>query len=619
MDSLRGRLISKIDDLLVQLANAETPPNALLQVEASLVVPQEPIDTSRRVLVDSIDIDQLKHDVASPAATFMNPSPQFSNVYGDRHLPPPPDMVSAIPGSFGQMSQPVAHVAGPTTVMPLAGLPMISNISPSSHNILAATTQTATDPTPPRTPIVDEISAIEHSRSLSPVQQELAAADRISQRLSPIDKLIEGVWEQIHSPKMLAFGDELRGTMHWLFDKLSSRSNDLACTEEEFSETTRLCLQITTGSRTARAFEVIIQAHWMDRFDARLATVKHAQPDLKLLEHKKLVLTEACTSFSCSEKELRNRMSIWNGYREIKDAAGWSALVFAGPGIYRYCKYRKGNFDDESMQRLRCLRIRAEVAADTLQPQWRDLLSLVGETTQVRWTGHPHDWTVSLSEGEDALPLAVTYKQWDPEFSFRNLSESIVDTEKFQAIDPRRFESGPDFFCKSCSQRQSPDPTQNLCECFPALYSPSRPQDTPTPVQIFRTPNGKNNGLQALITFGANSAVGEFLGLVTKGLTNIDVMQSQAHEDLPPYQIHQGRMGNFTRFINHSCASNCAFQTFAWLGIQRIVVVTKDKGVRAGEELTVDYSNQYWDNLDKVCLCGEACCRYREPRRRSMG
>ena len=83
-------------------------------------------------------------------------------------------------------------------------------------------------------------------------------------------------------------------------------------------------------------------------------------------------------------------------------------------------------------------------------------------------------------------------------------------------------------------------------------------------------------------------------------------MQAQVGQH-PPYQIWQGRQGNYTRFINHSCQPNCQFHTFTWLGVERIIVVSK--GVAAGGELTVDYSGKYWRHLDKKCLCGETRCR----------
>ena len=75
-----------------------------------------------------------------------------------------------------------------------------------------------------------------------------------------------------------------------------------------------------------------------------------------------------------------------------------------------------------------------------------------------------------------------------------------------------------------------------------------------------------------------------------------------------PYQIYQGDMGNFTRFINHSCHPNSQFQKFIWRGKERIVVVSR--GVSAGSEITVDYSDLYWKQLNKNCLCGESSCRF---------
>lgn len=74
------------------------------------------------------------------------------------------------------------------------------------------------------------------------------------------------------------------------------------------------------------------------------------------------------------------------------------------------------------------------------------------------------------------------------------------------------------------------------------------------------------------------------------------------------YQIYQGQMGNFTRFINHSCRPNSQFQKFFWRGKERIIVVSR--GVSAGSEITVDYSDHYWRQLNKNCLCDEPCCRF---------
>lgn len=69
--------------------------------------------------------------------------------------------------------------------------------------------------------------------------------------------------------------------------------------------------------------------------------------------------------------------------------------------------------------------------------------------------------------------------------------------------------------------------------------------------------------------------------------------------DRAVYQIWQGKSGNYTRFVNHSCAPNSQFERFVWLGKQRIVLVSK--GVEAGEEITVDYSDTYWKVSSFFC------------------
>lgn len=74
------------------------------------------------------------------------------------------------------------------------------------------------------------------------------------------------------------------------------------------------------------------------------------------------------------------------------------------------------------------------------------------------------------------------------------------------------------------------------------------------------------------------------------------------------YQIWQGREGNFTRFINHSCAPNCQFQKFVWLGVERVILVSR--GIEAEREITVDYGDRYWEKLEKRCSCGSSCCRF---------
>ncbi|TGO07477.1 hypothetical protein BTUL_0273g00030 [Botrytis tulipae] len=251
-----------------------------------------------------------------------------------------------------------------------------------------------------------------------------------------------------------------------------------------------------------------------------------------------LALREACTILKWSEKELRNRLAIWRGYKEIKDAGGWACLAFAGSGVYRLCKYRVG-FEKNLTARLERLQSSLEVAADTIHPEWRKLLKFIGIECQPVYTGHPHDWVVC--DTAKPVTLKSTYMQWDPDFEFSHLEESVIDQAAWAIEDPRMVENFSIVSCRDCGRLQSNNSAVNECRCFPELYGCCK---TPPPVQVFRTPLGMNNGIIARCEFGRGSAIGEFVGLVTKGMEGKDVMQSKSTRN--QYQIYQGRMGSLT-------------------------------------------------------------------------
>ncbi|KAI8626286.1 hypothetical protein F5Y19DRAFT_226204 [Xylariaceae sp. FL1651] len=442
---------------------------------------------------------------------------------------------------------------------------------------------------------------------------------------STLDKLIIGIWEQLHcgvgidpqeilrqfitAPLLKDAGDSSQDTPEMSLTQPETSS--VSPPGQRFNDTTMFCRKVTQTSRTCRSIEVIVQARWIEHFDAYIEHLKANSPHISDAKHRKAALVEACSDFGWSEKELRNKMAIWRGYKEIKDAGGWASLVFAGMGIYRFCKYRIG-FDKESMQRLKTLRPALEVVADTMHPNWRQLLSIVGEPSQRIYHGHPHDWVVYL-DGTHPVQLYKTYLQWDPHFSFRHIEECVIDQAAWGCDDPRWKPPSSEALtqvsklpiCDTCGKEQSDDPKLNCCYCFPSLFGCAT--FTPSPVQVFRTPDGRNNGLMALCAFERGAAVGEFVGVVTKGLQDVDVMENMT--DSTRYQIWQGRQGNFTRFVNHSCNANAQYQRFTWLDTQRIILVSK--GIEARSEITVDYSDQYWRGLDKKCLCSEKSCRYK--------
>ena len=442
---------------------------------------------------------------------------------------------------------------------------------------------------------------------------------------STLDKLIIGIWEQIHgtldiNPQIMSeqYQVTIPGSTNMTVANSDTavglRGIGIVSQHDAFHRMNTLCRKVTQASRVCRSIEIMVQAKWVELFEEKVHTSVIALPQISKTKHHKKALAEACHDFGWSEKELRNKMAIWRGYKEVKDAAGFVALVFAGMGIYRFCKYRV-EFTAEAMKRLQNLRARFEVAADTLQPDWRQLLSIVGESTQLEYPGHPHDWVVS-EDGLRPMSLRSTYVNQGHFFEFDQLEESIIDEREWRGEDPRwapqnnmvaRINST--YVCAVCNQTQSDEAESNSCYCFPNLFGCVKRR--PPPVQIYRNNKGQNNGLVALAPFDRGEGIGEFVGLITKGMRHVDVMDCSTAT--ANYQISQGRQGNFTRFINHSCKANAQYTKFTWLDTQHVILVSK--GIEAGMEISVDYGDRYWAGLNKSCLCGESCCRYRRVDR----
>lgn len=291
---------------------------------------------------------------------------------------------------------------------------------------------------------------------------------------SSLDKYIGSVWDSIFSGLRM---DPTEVIAQWQAIEASGQPKLLTDTNQEvttrrdtgaFGRINVLTRKISQTSRACRSLEVIVQAHWIQCFNDRVAELAETDTREKA---KKAAIAEACADFNWTEKELRNKMGIWKGYHDIKNAAGWAALVFAGAGLYRFCKYRV-SFTEETFQRLRHLRHRFEVSADTIHPNWRILLGIIEAPVEPKYGGHPLDWVVN-GPGDEAIPLPQTYHQWDKNFSYTHLTDSKVDEDAWDDFDPRTVipESDPmAFICQACEQRQSNDSTRNSCACYPNLY-----------------------------------------------------------------------------------------------------------------------------------------------------
>lgn len=152
---------------------------------------------------------------------------------------------------------------------------------------------------------------------------------------STLDKFISGVWDSIYSSVRM---DPDQVIEQWQAIETSGQSQPKMLTDTNKELSTRddggvfgrmnvLARKVSQTSKTFRSLEVIVQARWVQCFDDRVVELTQTLPREKA---KKTAIAEACVDFNWTEKELRNKMAIWRGYHDIKEAGGWSTLIFAG-------------------------------------------------------------------------------------------------------------------------------------------------------------------------------------------------------------------------------------------------------------------------------------------------
>ncbi len=75
------------------------------------------------------------------------------------------------------------------------------------------------------------------------------------------------------------------------------------------------------------------------------------------------------------------------------------------------------------------------------------------------------------------------------------------------------------------------------------------------------------------------------------------------------WTIDGGKRANIARYINHSCAPNCEAQL-----VDEHVLIYATRKVESGEELTMDYGDEYFDEFIRPTGCK---CQKCESDRRS--
>lgn len=311
-----NRVARELDKLIDLIISSAASPGVRIKVEATVIrdtpstPPRSQNDVPDQVTLDTIDLDSLRrhaahcsgcHHVEESAHGEEGghlPSPITSDSHSPRVVQSPQqqalyDVESVRPAETSAEETPDAPTRFSNRRRKTVGglsIPRISTVTSSlsgDASSLPTTRQLQT--------------GHDHFRK----RRRLDIGPKLEQ--STVDKLIEGIWKELHNPNSLVldqkFPDILKGLRG--AEKLTTGA---LLDPNNFDLTTNTCRQITEGARTGRALEVIMQAHWVDSFDAQLASLADRRIYLKPSEQKRATLAKACELFKWSEKELRNRM-----------------------------------------------------------------------------------------------------------------------------------------------------------------------------------------------------------------------------------------------------------------------------------------------------------------------
>ncbi|PIS00253.1 MAG: hypothetical protein COT84_08595 [Chlamydiae bacterium CG10_big_fil_rev_8_21_14_0_10_35_9] len=113
-------------------------------------------------------------------------------------------------------------------------------------------------------------------------------------------------------------------------------------------------------------------------------------------------------------------------------------------------------------------------------------------------------------------------------------------------------------------------------------------------------------GLFAEENINKNTFLGEYVGLVrphkaSQDKANAYLVKYPVRHFFSRLVIDASKLGNHTRFINHSRTPNCQMFSVIRNKIPRMIFVSTEK-IEKGNEIMVDYGNLYWKQLGKIPL-----------------
>jgi len=169
-------------------------------------------------------------------------------------------------------------------------------------------------------------------------------------------------------------------------------------------------------------------------------------------------------------------------------------------------------------------------------------------------------------------------------------------------------------YCIGCNDDTRP------CNCSYEKWSALIADFVTAKIAIRAVPN-KGDGGFARGKIYKEAFVGEFTGRVlprtTQELGEADQYYSSimigefsgTYEGHPSAWVDCAHTGSIARFYNHSCEPNAKIWEYRSGMSHRILVYQTLQEIEEGEEITVDYGENWFAGLDQLCLCETASCK----------
>ncbi|KAJ4994119.1 SET domain-containing protein [Stagonosporopsis vannaccii] len=228
-----------------------------------------------------------------------------------------------------------------------------------------------------------------------------------------------------------------------------------------------------------------------------------------------------------------------------------------------------------------------------------------------RWAGEtrPRWWPAELQFPGDYLK-AVMYSR----VRSRNATKGASKRKAGPRVRRRKLAE----FCKTCeSCKVSVRWVDELCACTAAPWDANNTNEwADENIELRWAGDDKGIGTYARRAIKKGTVLGEYVGELTPDVDSDSTYLFNVNNDLdvPVALIDSLRMGNWVRYINHSCDSSTDFER-ARIGEEIRFIVKATKRIRVGEEVTVNYGDGFWKTLNGKgvwCSCGAESCRFSE-------